>query len=213
MEERVPNGRRYTISRQTREGVVPTGKNSATPPHAAEGTKAPRGEAGSNTCGGKISSVGARRYGLWNGAFLTLEDVSRDLDITRERVRQLRRRRSNPLSRAHLLMPISIILFFVSALAITLVDLPYSVVVNSKTLMSSPSSHFRCFFPNIAKLSRNNMSTPQQSYRVCLCRAFHPEPDSSPRDALGIQLEDAQIAKGCGVNSVMAKQMRSQSFF
>src|SRR5437867_4184514 len=51
--------------------------------------------------------------------------------------------RSKPLSRAHLFIPISRILFFTSSLAITRDDLPYSVAANSKTLISSPSSHLR----------------------------------------------------------------------
>jgi hypothetical protein len=75
--------------------------------------------------------------------------------------------RSNPLSRAHLLMPIFLISFLTFSLARTIFDLPYSVDLNSKTLTSSPSSHLRFgLFSYIAKLSRNDMSTLEQSFRV-----------------------------------------------
>jgi hypothetical protein len=54
--------------------------------------------------------------------------------------------RVNPLSRAHFLMPILFISLFISSLARTLLALPYSVVVNSNTLISSLSSHRRIAF-------------------------------------------------------------------
>ena len=53
-----------------------------------------------------------------------------------------------------LVEPIVSISFFTSSLATTFPALPYSVAVNCKTLISSPSSHLRSVaFPHIAEVS------------------------------------------------------------
>jgi hypothetical protein len=106
--------------------------------------------------------------------------------------------RSKPLSRAHLLMPISLILFLTSSLASTFPVLPYSVALNPKTLGSSLSSHFRSgFLTHVTDLSRDHMRTPKESYCFRLAsRAIGCE-------ALGfwmnadIAIEGVRIATGC----------------
>ena len=70
--------------------------------------------------------------------------------------------RSNPLSRAHLLTPIFLMLFFTSSLATTSAVLPYSAV-NSATLFPFAI----CFLPHIKKVSRNYVSTLEYPSRRC----------------------------------------------
>jgi hypothetical protein len=72
--------------------------------------------------------------------------------------------RSNPLSRAHRLMPIFLIRVLTSSPATTLAVLPYSVDLNSNTLGSSPSLHLRPgLLSDITEIACNNINNPRVS--------------------------------------------------
>ena len=85
-------------------------------------------------------------------------------------------------------MPILFISPFTSSLAITLLVLPYSVVLNSNTLISSPSSHLRSVsLPTY----RNSPAMTWARYRTPLVSASHGVP-------LGARL----LASGCSWYSI-----------